>query len=197
LRINRRDTNFAKSLLIYKKNMLVFPLLNTSRLKLRKLTPDDFESLVQKANNKKISDEIINIPYPYELHHAVHRMSYVVKGFEAKTRFVFAIALKSSNELIGEISLHLENENKAQIGYWVAESEWNKGYASEAISAMSDFGFTKLDLHMIYATCSDYNLASISVLLKNRFAFYEKNNNIHTYIKNKGNNSGVWFQIKK
>ena len=45
--------------------MEVFPELHTPRLKLRKIQIEDIDALVKYANNKKISDHVVNIPYPY------------------------------------------------------------------------------------------------------------------------------------
>ena len=42
-----------------------FPTLYTSRLILRKIEPEDVPALVKYADNKKISDEIVSIPFPY------------------------------------------------------------------------------------------------------------------------------------
>lgn len=147
--------------------MDTFPQLYTPRLLLRKLRVDDVPSLVKYANNRKISDNIINIPYPYEEPNAVFRISYVHQGFKNKTRYVFAIILKDIEELIGEISLHLGNDGKmAELGYWVAEPFWNKGIATEAISAVLKFGF-QLGLGLVIATCHEDNIGSSRVLEKN------------------------------
>ncbi len=64
--------------------MEFFPELNTKRLKLRKIQVEDIPSLVKYANNKKISDHILNIPYPYQEPDAVFRISYIVQGFKNK-----------------------------------------------------------------------------------------------------------------
>lgn len=147
--------------------MVVFPLLHTPRLKLRKLQVEDLPSLVKYANNKLISDRILNIPHPYQEPDAVFRLSYVVKGFKDKSRFVFAIVRKDSEELIGEVSLHLDaNSLGAQLGYWVGEPFWGQGFASEAIGAVLDFGFERLDRQLIYATVDEDNPASARVLEK-------------------------------
>lgn len=97
--------------------MSIFPELHTGRLKLRKIRPDDLPSLLKYCNNKKISDQILNIPYPYREEDAVFRMNFVLQGFKNKERYVFAITLKPSDELIGEIGLHLDKgNNSAQFG---------------------------------------------------------------------------------
>lgn len=162
--------------------MDAFPELNTKRLKLRKIRVEDIEALVRYANNKKISDHIINIPHPYQEPNAVFRISYVHQGFVAGTRYVFAIAIKESDEFIGEISLHLEKDkNIAQLGYWVGEPFWSKGIATEAIEAILKFGFHRLNLDSIYATCHVENAASEKVLLKNGMKKSNVNGNVALY----------------
>jgi len=159
--------------------MLVFPELQTNRLQLRKIQIEDVPSLVKYANNKKISDHILNIPYPYQEPDAVFRIRYVVQGFKDKTRYVFAIILKERAELIGEISLHLNKDHKiAELGYWVAEPFWNQGVATEAAEAIIKFGFETLKLHTIYATSHKENKASEKVLLNNGMIQHSINGNI-------------------
>lgn len=159
-----------------------FPELITTRLKLRKLQPEDVPSLVKYANNKNISDNILNIPYPYREPDAVFRLSYVYQGFKNKSRYVFAITLKEPNELIGEISLHLDSDpGKAQLGYWVAEPFRGKGIATEAARAILRFGFEKLSLTLVYATCYTENTASEKVLLNTGMIRESVNGNVMLY----------------
>ncbi len=151
------------------KVMHVFPILHSSRLKLRKIDIDDVPLLVKYADNRKISDRIINIPYPYREPDAVFRIGYVFKGFKERSRFVFAIELKESNEFIGEISLHLEQNNLAQLGYWIGEPFWGRGLAKEAIEAITEFGFDRLEVDKIYALCHEDNVASQKVVMFNNY----------------------------
>jgi len=149
--------------------MTEFPELITNNLTLRKIRPSDIPSLLKYCNNKNISDQIINIPYPYLEDDAVFRMNFVLQGFKNKDRYVFAISLKDSEELIGEIGLHLDKgNNSAQFGYWIAEPFWGKGIATEALAAILKFGFETLDLNKIYATHYPDNLASGKVMQNNK-----------------------------
>jgi ribosomal-protein-alanine N-acetyltransferase len=149
--------------------MDVFPELITSRLKLRKIRPSDIASLLKYCNNKNISDQIINIPYPYLEEDAIYRMNFILQGFKNKERYVFAINFKESDELIGEIGLHLDKtNNSAQFGYWIAEPFWGKGIATEATAGILKFGFEKLSLNKIYATHYPDNLASGKVMQNNK-----------------------------
>lgn len=146
--------------------MLVFPILFTNRLQLRKIEIDDVPALLKYGNNKRIADRIVNIPHPYDEPQAVFRIAYVNKGFKQKSHFCFAMVLKSSGELIGEISLHLQHD-KAELGYWLGEPFWNQGLTSEAIAAVLKFGFERLALQQIYANCHLENVGSWKVLEKN------------------------------
>lgn len=146
-----------------------FPELMTETLRLRKIKISDVPSLLKYCHNKKISEQIINIPYPYREEDAVFRINFVWQGFKNKERYVFAITLKNSDELIGEIGLHMDkSNNSAQFGYWIAEPFWGKGIASEATAAILKFGFMDLHLNKIYATHYPENPASGKVMLKNK-----------------------------
>ncbi len=150
------------------KHMDAFPILYTANLQLRKIQIEDVPALVQYANNKKISDHIVNIPHPYREPDAVFRIRYVVEGFKRKARYCFTIVLKERAELIGEASLHLENDGaSAQLGYWIGEPFWNKGFATEAVGALLAFGFEQVNLQKVLASTYENNLASEKVMLKN------------------------------
>ena len=152
------------------KTMLVFPLLKTKHLRLRKIQIEDIPSMVKYANNKEISDQVLNIPYPYDEPTAVFRISYVVKGFETKSKFVFSIILISTEEFIGEIGLHLDSGgNFAELGYWLGQPFWKQGLMTEAVEAVIKFGFEKLMLNTIFANCKEGNTASQKVFLKNGY----------------------------
>lgn len=146
-----------------------FPELNSDRIKLRKSGASDIPALIKYCHNPKIADQIINIPYPYTEEDAINRISFVNLGFKNKERFVFAITIKPDNELIGEIGLHLDKpNNSAQFGYWVAESHWGKGIATEAAMLVLKFGFESLNLNKIIATHFSENIASGVVMKKNK-----------------------------
>lgn len=164
-------------------SMTEFPTLFTPRLILRKITIDDVPSLVKYADNKKITDRIINFPYPFREPDGVFRISNVLQGFKTKTRFVFSIILKERAELIGEISIHLERNNTAQLGYWIGEPFWNQGMVTEAVGAVLQFGFEKLELQTIFATCDADNPGSERVLVKNGMEQHYLAGNVLQYKK--------------
>ena len=162
----------------------VFPRLVTERLVLRKLTPDDFVSLIGHVNNKIIADNVLNIPHPYGEPDAAFRMGFIQQGFAQQLRVVFALAKKEDNEVIGEAGIHFTKDRKsAEIGYWVGESYWGQGYAAEAVKAILDYGFRVHQLTSIYAICKEGNEASHRVAQKSGMQLYSQGDAMHRYIQ--------------
>ncbi|WP_141732679.1 GNAT family N-acetyltransferase [Oligoflexus tunisiensis] len=100
-------------------------------------------------------------------------MDYMNKALMAidaqpRVNFALALVLKSTNELIGNVSLNIRNPQtrEAEIGYTLRRDQWHQGYASEAARAVIHFGFTELGLHRIFATTSPHNVPSQRVLEK-------------------------------
>jgi len=69
--------------------------------------------------------------------------------------------------VIGAIGLEIvEQDEKAEMGYWIAESHWGNGVATEAATAVMKFGFEMLCLNKIFASPMVRNPASGRVLEK-------------------------------
>lgn len=127
-----------------------FPTLETGRLLLTELKSTDIPMIVKYASNKKISDNTLNIPYPYLERDAIFWINLANQGFQNSTNLIFAIRLKTDRNFIGGMSLSITQQFKrAEIGYWIAEPFWRKGFATEAIQSVIKFGFENLDLNKL------------------------------------------------
>lgn len=148
--------------------MSSFPQLSTNRLTLRKVQAADLPFLIKYANNKTISNNLLNIPHPYKEEDAIFWMNFVLQGFKNKERYVFAIGLNETGEFIGAVGLHLNGRHDgAEMGYWLGEPFWGKGLMTEAVKAVLQFGFDELALNKIYATHFSNNIASGKVMIAN------------------------------
>ncbi len=144
-----------------------FPELRSKRLRLGKISVNDIPEIVVCANNKTISDNTLNLPYPYSEDDAVFWMNMQINGYKNNNKYIFGIYINQSNKFVGGIGLHLDlPHSKAELGYWIAEHFWNNGIATEAGKCLLDFGFNRLQLNKIYATCFVCNPASERVLKK-------------------------------
>ena len=106
-----------------------FPTLSTARLVLSLPTVSDLEDIIFHANStSEIAENTITFPYPYEEKHAHFWLKMAEEGFAKKDANIFAIREKENLKLIGAIGLHVDLANrKAEIGYWLGKSFWNKG----------------------------------------------------------------------
>tara|TARA_R100000935_G_C2747788_1_gene128518 strand:- start:116 stop:661 length:546 start_codon:yes stop_codon:yes gene_type:complete len=80
----------------------------------------------------------------------------------------FTFCIKLNDKSIGLIALNLGNK-KYEIGevwYKFLPEYWNQGFATEALKAIINLGFTNLNLHRIEAGCASNNIGSVKVLEK-------------------------------
>jgi len=91
------------------------------------------------------------------------------KTLEELQGYRFAIVLLDNDNLIGHISLHDINHlnRHAFLGIFIGDEEHrNKGYGSEAVCLVLDYGFKTLNLHNIMLSVHDDNIAAISCYKK-------------------------------
>lgn len=147
--------------------MQTFPKIETERLILSALKASDVPAIVKYAGNKKISDYTSHIPFPYEEKDAVFWINMAQQGLRNGTHLILGIRLKQNEEFIGGIGLTIHSTYKrAEIGYWIAEDHWNKGYTSEAAKALIDYAFQEMGLHKITSSYMSKNPASGKVMEK-------------------------------
>lgn len=142
-----------------------FPEIETERLILSQLKEEDLPLVVEYLQSKIFSDLTSNIPSPYTEEDAQFWLNNSQQAFENKSGYTFAIRNKD-HKIMGAIGLHDRGDDKAELGYWLGASFWNKGYITEAAKAILDFGFNELNLNKIYATHFLHNPASGKVLEK-------------------------------
>lgn len=93
-----------------------------------------------------------------------------------KERGFQAIIGKENNELIGFISLGDMNryEGYYELEYGIGSKYRNKGYATQAIKCMLEYGFLEWDAQVIAAWVRSHNESSIHVLEKCSFTLEGK-----------------------
>ena len=84
-----------------------------------------------------------------------------------RLHYDFAITLKENGKLIGVCGIYLKDNLRQGVLGWVLHMKyWKQGYMPEAANALLSFGFEKLKLHRIYATCDADNYGSYRVMEK-------------------------------
>ena len=136
------------------------PEIKTKKLIIRPLSDEELEELcnsVTDAEEKKAYGEMLE---GCRSHH-VNRLWYTA----------WEISLRETGERVGDICFKGTPENnETEIGYGIDEQHRNRGYASEAVKAMTEWAFSNSgELYFVTAQAAPENNASIRVLQKNGF----------------------------
>jgi ribosomal-protein-alanine N-acetyltransferase len=87
---------------------------------------------------------------------------------EYPSNYTFIIEESKTGAFIGLLGFKLGSAkyNNAEIWYKLKVAYWGKGYATEAVLCIFDWGFNSLHLHRISAGCAIANIGSFKVLEK-------------------------------
>ena len=143
-------------------------ILTTERLVLRDFTEEDWPAVLAYQKNPlylryytwmdRTPEEVREFVWMF----LVHQQSV------PRLKFQLASTLKTTGQLIGNCGIRLESAEarQADIGYELDPNYWRQGYASEAVRAMVQYGFSHLRVHRIWSWCIADNLGSARVLEK-------------------------------
>lgn len=125
----------------------------------------DAESLTMHANNRKIWINLRDrFPHPYMKRDA---RAFIRDSRAQQPETAFAIAV--GGEAVGGIGFMLQSDVdrvSAEIGYWLGESFWGRGLATEALVAVTKYAADTHGLSRLYALPFASNTASCRVLEK-------------------------------
>ncbi len=142
--------------------------LETERLVLRLLTPEDAAAVARLAGSREIADTTISIPHPYSEEQARAWIAAHTSQSGTGKEIVFGVATKEDAQLIGAVGLRdIDAEHsQAEIGFWIGVESWGRGYATEAARRVVRYAFEDLKLNRVYAHHMVRNPASGRVLEK-------------------------------
>ncbi len=143
------------------------------KVKLRPFKESDAERLALLANNYNIAKFLRNgFPHPYTVAHAKGFIDSL-KNDNPTQRFVITV----NDAMIGGAGIHLQDdifELNAELGYWIGEPYWGKGYMSDAIQQITDYAFANFKINRIFARVFGNNPASMRVVEKAGFKLEAK-----------------------
>ena len=111
------------------------------------------------------------LPYPYTVEDA---KEYISSMLQANQEKMFAFAISVDEHVIGSISVtRLDNIHycTGELGYYIGEYYWGKGYATSAVKQVCQYVFEHSDIIRIFAEPFAYNTASCRVLEKAGFIY--------------------------
>lgn len=150
---------------------LHFPNLTTNRLVLNDLKSVDAESLFRHFSNPDVV-KFYDLEAFTNIDQANDLIDLFKKRFEEKSGIRWAIRLQKSKEFVGTCGFNSWNTKmkSAGIGYDISRNHWGNGYATEALNAIINHGFSGLlpcnELNRIQGDTIPGNNASEAVLIK-------------------------------
>jgi len=142
--------------------------IHTDRLLLREVEESDFSAVHDYARDAEVSRYM-----PWGPNSEQDTKEFIQRVLDhqrkqPRSEYDFALVKKDDIYLIGICSLVVRNttNSEGEIGYVLNRNYWNQGYTTEASKAVLSFGFDKLKMHRIYATCNPVNIASSRVMEK-------------------------------
>lgn len=148
-------------------------ILKTDRLILRPWEETDADSLYEYAKNPNVGP-IAGWPSHKNVEESLAVIRNVFNGAEC-----YAICEKDNNIAVGAIELKLkghtdmtDQDNECELGYWLGEPFWGKGYMSEAVKELIRHGFEDLEMSTIWCGYYDGNNRSKRVQEKVGFVYH-------------------------
>lgn len=145
--------------------------LKGKRILLRPPRMSDAEDIYRNLRVRIIGKWLPNLPKPYKKKNASEYVRKCKRDLEKMEQYNFLITEQKTGIVAGAIGfVKLDKKDKnGELGYWLGKRYWGKGFMSEAVGLILNFGFNKLKLHRIYARVFEENIASSVVLKKAGF----------------------------
>lgn len=141
--------------------MKYFKKLVGDRIYLSPINGEDIELFVKWLNDFEITDYLGRSGNSITIE---DEKEYMENIRNSKDAVQFAIVTLEENKLLGIVSLErIDNINRyATLGIFIGEKDYfSKGYGSEAIKLMLDYGFNYLNLHSINLNVMEFNHRAI------------------------------------
>lgn len=145
-----------------------FPLLQTRRLTLRRITIDDTAFYLELFSDPDVVELTLQ-EAPRGIEGATNELlEYCVQLFEEDRGIRWGIERNGLPGLIGTIGYHhwVKEALRASVGYDLVASARRQGFMTEALCEVLRFGFMEMRLNKVEAHVNPGNKASIRLLQK-------------------------------
>jgi RimJ/RimL family protein N-acetyltransferase len=153
--------------------------IETPRLVLRAPIRGDVPEIVKLADNRRIFEVLAHLPNPYTRADGIGFVEIFAQRADQRP---FAITL--NDVFLGVVGFNYRPDALPEIGYWLGEPHWGKGYMSEAVKALLEAAFATGLYPKLQARALASNLGSLNVLEK--AGFKRTGETIDTHAHNAG-----------
>lgn len=148
------------------------PTLETGRTILRKLRSEDEPDIFRYGSDDEVS-RYTSWPTHQTMEDTRHYLNKVLQKYDHHAVAPWGIVDKETGRVIGTSGFMAWNVHhaKAELGYALSKDYWNRGYMTEVIRTIISYGFERMKLVRIEASCLPSNLGSARVMEKAGMTF--------------------------
>lgn len=154
----------------------IFESERISFTEVSELLAKDYQIMVNDTENVGRFFGGAHEPYTEEM-----EISWVRGKLEDKTP-VFSMIEKNSGDFIGNIELMNVNEGTGELGIAITAKKQNKGFGTEAVSAMIRYAFDQMGLKRVFLRTNIDNDRAFHVYQKCGFREYKRTDE-HIYME--------------
>lgn len=141
-------------------------MIETERLLLRKITPDDLAKLIEMRSDPEVNKYLggTRLQNPEAI---AKRMEFYLDCYEKNGYGMCIMIWKGTGEEIGWSGIQpLEDSGEIEVGYGMIKKFWGKGIGYETAMAWLKFGFETAGLERIVAVAIPENEGSWRIMEK-------------------------------
>lgn len=149
-------------------------ILETERLLLRELVPEDGDSLAAVLSDP---ETMRYYPAPLDASGVAAWIERNRRRYAEAGHGLWAMVLKSSCEVIGDCGLtrqSVDGTDEIEIGYHVRHDLWGRGFAPEAARACQGYGFGQLGADRLISLIRPENWPSRRVAEKTGLSLWKE-----------------------
>jgi [ribosomal protein S5]-alanine N-acetyltransferase len=149
---------------------MTFEILETNRLKLRKLTPAVLDFVFTNYTNEELKS-FLGLSSDLELKKEREKHQKGLTTYN-KSFLYFQLIDKSTDTVIGSCGFHTWylDHARAEIGYGLYQEQYkSKGLMTEALIPIIDYGFNTMHLNRIEALIGPENTPSLQLIKRLHF----------------------------
>lgn len=160
------------------------PSLETDRLRLRRLRLEDAPDVFAYT-----SDPEVALYTSWDAHESIdvaeNFVRWVTDRYARGQVAPWGVEHKDDGKIIGTCGFGAwaTHDARAEIAYALARPDWGRGYTTEAVRTVIDFGFRSMKLNRVYAHCVVENTGSWRVMEK---AGMQREGVLRQHVWNKG-----------
>ncbi len=137
-------------------------------IRLRAVELSDIDAIMENWNNLKLR-RFLHEARPYSRDEELEWIRSTWERRKTGTEYQFAIEHKETKEFLGTAGLFGVNKvaRSAELGIAIhAEKNWSKGYGTDTMRVLLEFGFNYINLNSIRLQVNDFNERGIKTYKK-------------------------------